>query len=100
MPTTLYSERRNVLDGITYRVQNAKNALAQAKSSINRSKADLDSIPTDLKPFIDDIAQAASANPENPAYTTMQGEAVILLNDCASISQTADQMFKAIDAIG
>lgn len=96
---TLYGERRNVLDQITQRVQNAKNALAQAKTTINRAKADLDSIPSDLKPFIDDIATAASENPDNRAYTTMQDEAMILLSDCQSISGTADQMFKALDAI-
>lgn len=100
MATILYSDRRTVLDQITQQVKNAKNLLDGLPNQANRAKAELDAIPTSLKVFIDDIAKAAGDDPSNPAYTTMQAEALLLLNDSQTISQRADEVAKAVESIG
>lgn len=100
MATILYSDRRNVLDQITQQVKNAVNVLDGIPNQAKRARAELDAVPTSLKVFIDEIAKAASEDPTNPAYTTMQAEALLLLTDCQTISQRADGVAKAVEAIG
>lgn len=96
---TTYSQQRSAIKEINDRLDANRKRLSGAKSQIAVAKSDLDAIPISLKIFLDDISKAASDDPDNPAYKLASSEAIILLNECVELSQTADSMVKAIDAI-
>lgn len=95
MPTS-YFERHAALTEIMVSLDTAKRQEAQAVLMLSDAKLKLDSLPTKLKLFLDDISADAG---KLGAYKNQSEVADIVMGDVLARSQIVDAKVKALAAI-
>lgn len=87
------------LDEIAVLLRTNKAKLAAAKTSIAEAVAALTAMAATYATIISDIAQAAAANPNNPALQNMNAEVVLLVALFNAAKARAIAMKNAIEGL-
>lgn len=103
MAAPTFFQLEQSLNGIIARLARCDDQVAngpkRAVSAMLQQKADIDSIRTDQKVFLDAIAQAAKDNPDSSLYKTLSEKSQEVLKNLDSLSSAADIAIKYIQAI-
>ena len=91
-----YTEVKTALDEIAERSTQNSKRVAQAKAMLGQAQTDLAAMSTAYGAIVADLNQAATDNPDNPAWQAAKAEKDQLVADFQALKTEVDALVTAV----